>query len=129
MAWGPSDRNRSSRPQPTALFRRQTFLDIGGLREELDFAMDLDLWLRLLGGAAPGEAVFVDRVVAHARMHGQAKTRAMIAQTLREIDQVKAEHRPNLRLTLMQRIRHRLGRLMDAAYQRVVALGLHRPPA
>lgn len=53
-------------PQPGALMRVSAFEKLGGLNEELRFAMDLDLWLRI---RRLGKLIYVDAVLANYRWH------------------------------------------------------------
>lgn len=57
--------------QPACLFSRAAFERVGGLREELVYVMDVDLWLRL---ARAGAFASCDTPVAVARLHPEAKT-------------------------------------------------------
>lgn len=57
--------------QPACLFSGAAFAQVGGLREELVYVMDVDLWLRL---ARAGAFAACDTPVAAARLHPEAKT-------------------------------------------------------
>jgi glycosyltransferase involved in cell wall biosynthesis len=57
--------------QAGTMIRRASFARAGAFRPELQFSMDYDLWLRMAGWAC---FAYVDRVVAHARLHRGAKT-------------------------------------------------------
>jgi len=54
--------------QPTAFFRRQAFLDMGGLDTRLKAAFDFELWLRMFK-AWPQGIGFLDAVQAQSRLH------------------------------------------------------------
>lgn len=54
--------------QPTAFFRRDAFIALGGLDESLRTAFDFDLWLRMFK-AYPGRIAFVPQVQAQSRLH------------------------------------------------------------
>jgi len=54
--------------QPTAFFRRDAFLALGGLDNTLRTAFDFDLWLRMFK-AYPGRIGFIDEVLAQSRLH------------------------------------------------------------
>lgn len=76
--------------QPSTFFRRSMFAQVGGaVREDLHYAMDLDLWLRLLRVAAPG---MLDAEVSVYRHHEQGKTHAMSVPGEAEIVRTLAEH-------------------------------------
>jgi glycosyltransferase involved in cell wall biosynthesis len=53
-------------PQPCAFFRAQPVLGVGGWREEVSYAADADLWLRI---AVRHEVVKLDRLLARYRYH------------------------------------------------------------
>lgn len=59
--------------QPTAFFRRDTFLRLGGLDRSLRASFDYDLWLRMFK-AYPGRIGFVDAVQAQSRLHSSSIT-------------------------------------------------------
>ena len=69
-------------PQPSCLFDAKTFNDVGKIDENLDFVMDVDLWMRL---AERGNFIAVDEIVSYARMYPGIKTR-------RDIPMQQAEH-------------------------------------
>lgn len=58
--------------QPGSLIRRDALADIGGLDRSYHYAMDLDLWVRLLAAGHPG--VHVDAVLATFEVHAGSKT-------------------------------------------------------
>jgi glycosyltransferase involved in cell wall biosynthesis len=57
-------------PQPGVFFRRSAWQQVGPLDRSLQWAMDFDLWLRLLDA---GPIVTTDRVLASFRQHPDAK--------------------------------------------------------
>jgi hypothetical protein len=59
--------------QPTAFFRRDTFIALGGLDEGLRTAFDFDLWLRLFK-TFPGAIGFVPMLQAQSRLHAGSIT-------------------------------------------------------
>ncbi len=59
--------------QPTAFFRREAFVDLGGLDEALKTAFDFDLWLRMFRAFAP-RIGFVDGEQAVSRLHASGIT-------------------------------------------------------
>ncbi len=58
-------------PQQAAFFRSGLWKEVGPLDTSFYFAMDYDLWVRL---AAKAPLVYVPRVWANFRLHGDAKT-------------------------------------------------------
>lgn len=89
--------------QPGLLFRRQVFLELGGLDESLGFAMDLDLWLRML--SRNPQIVYFPETIACARIHADAKTRSQISTTIREIRSVLRRHQTFQRLPMSMKVR------------------------
>jgi hypothetical protein len=77
--------------QPTAFFRRQTFLDLGGLDTSLETAFDFDFWLRLFA-AHPGRVGHVASVQAQSRLHPGAITMRMREQVALEGIEVVHRH-------------------------------------
>lgn len=77
--------------QPSAFFRRDAFLALGGLDEGLKAAFDFDLWLRMFR-AHPGRIGFVDAVQAHSRLHEGGITLRFRERVAREGIQVIARH-------------------------------------
>lgn len=76
--------------QPSTFFTRAIYDAVGGnIREELHYAMDLELWLRLLKIAPPGR---VPAPLSAYRTHAAGKTSAMAVQGEAEIVSVLAEH-------------------------------------
>lgn len=73
--------------QPAAFFRRDAFAAVGGLDEDLHYAMDWDLWLRL---DRHGQVVYRPEVLAQMRVYPEAKTfsggRAMFAEIRRVVE-------------------------------------------
>lgn len=69
--------------QPTAFFRRDAFLALGGLDESLRTAFDFEFWLRL-HKAHPGRVGIVRQVQAQSRLHAGSIT-------LRQREQVALE--------------------------------------
>jgi glycosyltransferase involved in cell wall biosynthesis len=68
-------------PQPSVFWTRDLWETCGGVDEDLYFAMDYDLWLRMLPCAE--RVVFLDRVLSVARTHSEQKgARAQTAGSL-----------------------------------------------
>ena len=68
--------------QPATFFRRSAFVELGGLDEDLHYAMDWDLWIRL---ASIGEVAFLDRPLACSREYADTKTSTGGLRRLREL--------------------------------------------
>jgi glycosyltransferase involved in cell wall biosynthesis len=58
---------------PSVMYRREAVLKVGGYRQEMIYAEDLDLWLRL---AEVGELYNLPEVLVHYRMHAQSISHA-----------------------------------------------------
>ncbi|WP_413165795.1 glycosyltransferase family 2 protein [Capilliphycus salinus ALCB114379] len=63
----------------TVLIRREVLDKIGGFDPQLNQLVDLDLWLRILGGYKVG---FVNQVLSYFRLHTQQKTYQNIAENV-----------------------------------------------
>jgi len=76
--------------QPSTFFRRSLYDAAGAsIREDLHYAMDLDLWLRFLKIAAPG---FIDAELSVYRHHPSGKTESASVGGEAEIVRVLVEH-------------------------------------
>ena len=87
LAWGPD-----LIPQPGMLFRLSDFRAAGGLDETLQFAMDLDLLLRL---RRRGRFIDVGRPVSSFRWHSSSITVSDRAASLAESERVKHRYLPS----------------------------------
>jgi glycosyltransferase involved in cell wall biosynthesis len=76
-------------PQPSTFFTRNAFLQAGKLDEGLHYAMDLDLWFRLLKCS---RVVIVDELISWMRQHDDAKTSRDTFCSLNEVDRVFARY-------------------------------------
>ena len=76
--------------QPATLVRRVTWEAIGGLNEELQMAMDYDLWWRLFHHG--GSLHYIRTAVAGTRLHNQTKTATRRADHYRESMAVVRNH-------------------------------------
>ncbi len=65
-------------PQPAAFWRRSIYDRAGGIDPEFKFALDYDLFLRMLD--AGGRMMHLPRLLAEFRHHGEAKTSRMVDQ-------------------------------------------------
>jgi GT2 family glycosyltransferase len=113
LPWGPD-----LVPQPGMLFRVADFRAVGGLDESLQFAMDLDLLLRL---RAHGRFVDVARPVSCFRWHGTSLTVSDRTRSLAESERVKHRYlSPGVR---------RLAPLWDAPVRGATILAARRVAA
>ena len=77
--------------QPTLLFRRSLFVEVGGVNEALHYTMDYELWIRMF--AAARATRYVPEVIACARYHDGAKSVAAMGKQIRELYRVKRTQR------------------------------------
>jgi hypothetical protein len=78
-------------PQPGSLFRRSAFIATGGLRTDLGWAFDLDIFLRL---AQHGKLSYVRRTLAAFRWHADSLSVGQRDNSVREASQVRREFLP-----------------------------------
>jgi glycosyltransferase involved in cell wall biosynthesis len=71
--------------QPAAFFLRSVWEELGPFDESLHHTMDYDYWLRLGARYGPSRVRYLDRDLAGARWHADAKTVAGWARALEEI--------------------------------------------
>jgi glycosyltransferase involved in cell wall biosynthesis len=71
--------------QPAAFFRRRVWEEIGPFDASLHHTMDYDFWLRLASRYPPERVRYLDRELAAARLHPDAKTVAGWGRALEEI--------------------------------------------
>lgn len=110
--------------QPSLLFRRQLFLDVGGLDDNLHFTMDYELWIRMF--AAARATRYLPEVIARARYHVDAKSIAAMGKQIREAYGVKRRSAAKLELGITDRARMYAGVASLGAYWLAVRLGLKR---
>ena len=75
--------------QPSCFFSATAWHKVGPIDESLHFALDLDLWLRLVGA---GEFASMRHVLSAATIHPRAKTQAQRAAMHKEIRLVQRKH-------------------------------------
>lgn len=111
-------------PQPATFFRRQLFLDAGGLRDDLRFALDYELWMRLFPRARAIRRV--DRTLACMSFHPGAKSTYAMLPQIREAAREKLRYARGLGLDPIDRLRIALGVGLNYAYWAAVRVGLRR---
>lgn len=110
--------------QPALMFRRELFLDVGGVDESLHYTMDYELWIRMF--AAARKARYIPEVIACARYHHDAKSVAAMGKQIRELYGVKASGADKLQLGLVDRALMYAGMATLGAYWAAARLGLIR---
>ena len=110
--------------QPSVFFRRALFVEVGGLDEQLHWAMDYDLWLRMLP-AARGVR-YLPRLMACTRAHRDAKTFAHMLDQIREVRALKRRHRDAFGAGFGDRLAMGVGDVALYLYWAAVRLGLRK---
>lgn len=110
--------------QPATIFRSDLFRRVGGLREDLHWALDYEFFLRMFRAARGFR--YLPVTLAHTTFHRDAKSiRAMLPQ-IREVARLKREHAKLLQLRPFEQARLWLGIAELYAYWAAVQLGLKR---
>jgi GT2 family glycosyltransferase len=78
-------------PQPGALFRRSVFEKVGGLRTDLGWAFDFDLFIRL---SKVGKLRFLNQTLAKFRWHPESLSVEHRKKSVAEASQVRVSHLP-----------------------------------
>lgn len=78
-------------PQPGSLFRRSAFQAFGGLREDLGWAFDVDLFLNL---KRHGRIQYCNQLLASFRWHPESLSVGQREGSVREASQVRVEFLP-----------------------------------
>lgn len=111
-------------PQPATFFRRQLFLDAGGLRLDLHYALDYELWLRMFPRARGVRRI--PRTLACMTFHPGAKSTYAMLPQIREAAAVKRAAAATHRLGALDRLRLEVGVGLNLAYWIAVRTGLRR---
>jgi GT2 family glycosyltransferase len=80
-------------PQPGALFRRSAFEKVGGLRTDLGWAFDFDLFIRL---SKVGKLRFLNQTLAKFRWHPESLSVEHRKKSVAEASQVRVSHSTSL---------------------------------
>ncbi len=75
--------------QPACLFSAEAFRAVGGLDEDLEYVMDVELWLKL---AERGRFASHDETVAHAKYHPEMKTWRAVPERRAEMIAINVNH-------------------------------------
>jgi GT2 family glycosyltransferase len=78
-------------PQPGALFRRSAFNSVGGLKTDLGWAFDFDLFIRL---SKFGKVQFINQTLAQFRWHPESLSVEHRKRSVEEASQVRVSHLP-----------------------------------
>jgi glycosyltransferase involved in cell wall biosynthesis len=110
--------------QPAVFFRKRLFEEVGGLATDLHWAMDYDLWIRML--LRGRKFRYVPEPFACATFHAGAKSVKGLWSQVRELCRIKKRYVRAFSLGSWDRLRMRLGMLSLYAYWLAVRLGLRR---
>lgn len=80
-------------PQPGSLFRRSAFDSVGGLRTDLGWAFDFDLFIRL---SRAGKIKYVKKTLAQFRWHPESLSVEHRKKSVAEASRVRVSHLPSL---------------------------------
>lgn len=80
-------------PQPGSLFRRESYRQTDGLRTDLGWAFDMDIFLQL---ARVGRLSYVPRTLAAFRWHTESLSVAQRGRSVAEASQVRRAHLPRI---------------------------------
>lgn len=78
-------------PQPGALFRRSAFEKVGGLRTDLGWAFDFDLFIRF---SKTGKLRFINQTLAKFRWHPESLSVEHRKKSVAEASAVRVSHLP-----------------------------------
>ncbi|HEY8899989.1 MAG TPA: glycosyltransferase family 2 protein [Chthoniobacterales bacterium] len=111
--------------QPAMFFRRDLYLEIGGLNEDLHYAMDWDLLIRL--AAKCDDVVAIEETLAEIRYYDDTKTSTGGWKRMREIAEIGRHHNGPLDFNFLSyRIRTAVGRLDSRLAEKVTDEVLRR---
>lgn len=110
--------------QPAIFFRRQLYLDAGGIDGRFFGAFDYDLWLRMFAKAR--RVTYLPEVLAQATCHPDAKSVKGMWRLIGELVEIKRKNERPFALTWLERIRMRINVLGLYAYYVAVRTGLRR---
>lgn len=110
--------------QPATFFRRRLFMEVGGLRTDLHYALDYELWIRMFARARRIRRV--PRVLACVTFHPDAKSTYAMLPQIREATRAKLAHAAAAGLGPLDRLRLALGVGMNWAYFLAVRTRLRR---
>ena len=78
-------------PQPGSLMRRSTFNDFGGLRPDLHWSFDIDMFINL---SKHGKVKHIDQILSSFRWHPDSLSVGQRDKSVREASQIRVSHLP-----------------------------------
>lgn len=106
-------------PQPACFIKSKALKKVGGLREDLHYVMDLDLWLRL---GAIGKGLYINETLACLRIHDKAKSVKSLAKFGQELlsayEEFFRDHKNILEIQALEKLamQHVFTRAADIAF-------------
>ncbi|MFA5321338.1 MAG: glycosyltransferase family 2 protein [Smithella sp.] len=79
--------------QPSAFFSRKIYFDVGGINEDLYYAMDFDLWIRI---SQKSKSLSIDKVLSNFREWGNAKSVTSTKDFIREEKYIAKKYGGNI---------------------------------
>lgn len=110
--------------QPATFFRRELFQRIGGLREDLHWALDYELFLRMFRAARTTR--YLPRTLARTTFHAGAKSIRGMRTQIHEVARIKRDQAAASHVGMIDRMRIEGGIATLYAYWAAVRLGLRR---
>jgi len=110
--------------QPSLFFRRELFLQLGGVDESLHWTMDYDLWIRMFERARKAE--YMPALLSCTTSHADAKTIHGMLHQIGEVGRIKRRHAGRFDLSGLDRARLWSGFASMYVYWAVARLGLVR---
>ncbi|MCC9599040.1 glycosyltransferase [Stieleria sp. JC731] len=108
--------------QPALFFRRELFEKVGGLRQDLHWAMDHELWFRMFTEARKWR--YIPQVFAHMTLHSDAKSVRAISKQINEVAAIKNSFLKANHGRLSEYVRVMRGTWMVRCYQLAYNSGL-----
>lgn len=114
--------------QPASFFSRKAIAAVDWLREDLHYAMDWDLWIRL---AAVAPVVRVDEVLGFSREYSSTKTSSGGWGRINELTRIARQHAgrrwtPGIRLYALETLFQQLRQWFPASVHGLVQSGIQR---
>jgi glycosyltransferase involved in cell wall biosynthesis len=110
--------------QPSLFFRRELFLQLGGVDESLHWTMDYDLWIRMFERVRKSE--YLPALLSCTTSHEDAKTIHGMLDQINEVGQVKRRHAPRFNLGPIDKARLWAGLASMYVYWAATRVGLKR---
>ena len=110
--------------QPAVFFRKSLFEQVGGLKTELHFAMDQELWMRMFSAARKWQ--YIPDVLANLTLHVDAKSIRDMGKQIRETTEIKFQYLKQNDGNFFEKIQVRMGWLKMQLYRFASQFGMVR---